>query len=58
MFGNNPEHTVFTKSVEGVSVTNQICQSSFLFVPANNHIFQHVKSVDDAKLAIPLRFEI
>lgn len=42
---HNPEHTVLTKRIKGFSVSNQICQSSFPFMPAKNHISKHINNL-------------
>lgn len=39
---HNPEHTDLTKRIKDFSVSNQICQSSFSFMPAKNHISKHI----------------
>lgn len=55
---HRPEHTVPTMRADGFSVISLICQSSFLFVPAKNHISQHIKSVEYTKWAVSLPFQI
>lgn len=46
---HNPEYTALTKRIKEFSVSNQICQRSFLFMPAKNCISKHINHLTIAK---------